>query len=218
MNVLPSKAFRPMTLLQAIRERRAVRDYRPEPVSAGLVYQLIASASWAPSAMNEQPWHFTVVTDKALLDEISRQAKLWLSRSVASMPRPAHFRDLMADESFHILYHAPVLIIISAPAKNQWATEDCALAAQNLMLAATGLGLGSCWIGFAQGWLNTPEACELLNLSNQNICVAPLVVGHPKAPPPAVARKAPAVSWVGGSAPLAWPSGDKPLHNALFHP
>jgi len=35
--------------------------------------------------------------------------------------------------------------------------EDCALAAENLMLAAHGVGLGSCWIGLAQGLLNTPD-------------------------------------------------------------
>lgn len=209
-----------MNVLQAIRERRAVRDYKQEPVSAGMIYQLISSASWAPSAMNEQPWHFTVITDKALLDEISQKAKAWLLQSVSSMPRPNHFRDLLADENFHILYHAPALIVISAPVGGQWVTEDCALAGQNLMLAATGLGLGTCWIGFAQGWLNTPEARELLNLSRHNICVAPLVVGHPKAVPPAVPRKAPAVTWI-GCAPHA-DSGDirarEIASHTLFHP
>jgi hypothetical protein len=98
-----------------------------------------------------------------------------------------------------MLYHAPALVIISAPAENQWAKEDCSVAAQNLMLAATSLGLGSCWIGFAQSWLNTAEARTLLNLSAQNLCVAPIVVGYPKAVLPAVPRKAAAVTWLGTS-------------------
>jgi len=188
-----------MNVLQAIRERRAVRDYTPEPVSASLIYQLISSASWAPSAMNEQPCHFTVVTDEELLDEISAKAKAWLLKNMWSMPRSALFRDLLNDDKFHLFYHAPTLIIISAPSWAQWVTEDCALAAQNLMLTATYLGLGSCWIGFAQGWLNTPEARDLLNLSAQNICVAPIVVGHPKAVLPPVPRKAPLITWVGSA-------------------
>jgi nitroreductase len=186
-----------MDLLQAIRERRAVRDYKPDTVPQDAIHKLISAACWAPSAMNAQPCHFTVVTDKAVLDDISRKAKAWLLKSVYTFPRPVHFRDLLSDKDFHLLYHAPALIIISAPALGQWSTEDCTLAAQNLMLAATSLGLGSCWIGFAQGWLNSQEARELLNLPPQNLCVAPIAIGHPKAVLPPTPRKAPAVNWVG---------------------
>jgi nitroreductase len=188
-----------MNVLQAIRERRAVRDYKPEPVSAGMIYQLISSASWAPSAMNEQPCHFTVVTDTGLLDEISVKAKAWLLKNVWSMPRSALFRDLLKDEKFHLLYQAPALILVSAPSWDQWVIEDCALAAQNMMLTATYLGLGTCWIGFAQGWLNTAEGRALLDLSGQNLCVAPIVVGHPKAVLPPVERKPPVITWVGSA-------------------
>ena len=186
-----------LNLLQTIRDRRAVRDFTGETVSPGVVYQLISAASWAPSAMNGQNCHFTVITDKALLDEISTKAKEWLLKNGPNTLQSQHFRDLLSDENFHLLYNAPVLIVISAPSQNQWATEDCAVAAQNMMLAATGLGLGSCWIGFAQGWLNTPEGQDLLNISRHYRCVAPVIVGHPKAVLPPVPRKAPAISWVG---------------------
>lgn len=188
-----------MNVLRAMRERRAVRDYTPEPVSQGMIYQLISSASWAPSAMNEQPCHFTVVTDEKLLDEISVKAKAWLLENIDLLPHSALFRDLVKDDRFHLLYRAPALIIISGPAQGPWTTEDCTLAAQNMMLAATDLGLGSCWIGFAQGWLNTPQARDLLNLSGRNLCVAPIVIGHPKAVLPPVPRKSPAITWVGSA-------------------
>lgn len=194
-----------MNVLQAIRERRAVRDYTAEPVFPGLIYQLISSASWAPSAMNEQPCHFTVITDVHLLDEISVNAKAWLLKNIDSIPRSTHFRDLLKDEQFQLFYHAPVLIILSAPIQGHWTTEDCALAGQNMMLAATEMGLGSCWIGFAQGWLNTPEARDLLDLPEQNLCVAPIVIGHPKAILPPVARKAPAITWLGSVRQLQVP-------------
>ena len=200
-----------MNVLQAIRDRRAVRDYKKELVSTGMIYQLISSATWAPSAMNCQSCHFTVVTDGALLDEISTRAKSWLLQNVSTLPQAAHFRDLLSDQNFHMLYHAPTLVIISAPFENQWAKEDCSVAAQNLMLAAASLGLGSCWIGFAQSWLNTPEAQALLNLSSRNLCVAPIVVGHPRAVLPAVPRKSPAVTWVGTSSHF-YPDGE-PAHH-----
>jgi S1-C subfamily serine protease len=49
------------------------------------------------------------------------------------------------------------LILISAVRQGPWVVEDCALAAQNMMLAAHGSGFGACWIGFAQSFLNTEE-------------------------------------------------------------
>jgi len=158
---------------------------------------LISAASWAPSAMNEQPWHFTVVTDADLLDEISRRSKEWMLKEVAAMPRPGHFRDLLADPLFHIFYHAPALIVISVPGDGQWSAEDCALAAQNMMLAAFEQKLGSCWIGFAQGWLNTEEGLNLLGLPRHSRVVAPIIVGYPKAASPPVPRKAPLINWIG---------------------
>ena len=186
-----------MNVLEAIRGRRAVRDFKSEPVSAGLLYQLVSAARWAPSAMNEQPWHFTIVTDRTVLDEISAQAKAWLLKNLPSVPRPAHFRDILAEPDFHIFYNAPCLVIISATSTGPWASEDAALAAENLMLMATDLALGSCWIGFAQGWLNTAEGHELLNLSQRAQVVAPIIVGYPKTMPPSVTRKMPLVSWIG---------------------
>lgn len=192
-----------MSILQVIRDRRAVRDYTSDSIPPGVIYQLISAASWAPSAMNGQNCHFTVITDTALLDEISSKAKSWLLKNGGSTLQSQHFRDLLRDENFHLLYNAPVLIVISAPSQNQWATEDCAVAAQNMMLAAASLDLGSCWVGFAQGWLNTPEGQDLLNLSRHYRCVAPIIVGHPKAVLPPVPRKAPAISWVGTASHMA---------------
>jgi nitroreductase len=186
-----------MNVSQAIRARRAIRDFKPEPVSTGMMYQLVSAASWAPSAMNEQPWHFTTVTDQEILDQISVRAKAWLLQNFPIMPRPAHFRDILADPTFHIFYNASCLVVISTAAAGPWMREDAALAAQNLMLMATSLALGSCWIGFAQGWLNTPEGHEILNLPENALVVAPIIVGHPTTIPPPVARKAPLVTWIG---------------------
>lgn len=208
-----------MELRTAIRQRRAVRDYTQEPVSAATLRELISAASWAPSAMNEQPWHFTVVTEAALLDEISSRSKEWMLKGVAAMPRPGHFRDLLADPDFHIFYHAPALIVLSVPGDGQWGAEDCALAAQNLMLAAVDQGLGTCWIGFAQGWLNTGEGHNVLGLPRQSRVVTPIIVGYPKTAPPPVARKAPLITWIGTMAAPPEPEPPPGASNGtLIHP
>lgn len=189
-----------MNLLQAIRGRRAVRDFSGKALSLQSLRELASAASWAPSAMNEQPWHFTVITDSAMLDEISTKAKAW---SLANMPeilRQAHFRDSLSDSSFHLFHHAPAAVIISVPADLEWAREDCAAATQNLMLAAVEMGLGTCWIGFAQDWLASSEGRKLLNLAPEKVVVAAIAVGYPKTLPPSVPRKALALSWIGETA------------------
>jgi nitroreductase len=202
-----------MEVLTAIRQRRAVRHYKPDAVPAGLLRRIIVAASWAPSAMNEQLWRFTVVTGRPLLDEISAQSKVWMLGGLAALPRPDHFHDLLSDPTFDIFYRAPALVVISAPAARPWAIEDCALAAQNLMLAATALELGSCWIGFAQGWLNTQEGRQALKLPAQEQAVAPIVIGYPKTVLPPAPRKPLIIAWIGENALRQQEAGVEPgLH------
>jgi nitroreductase len=186
-----------MDLKEAIYSRRAVREYTAEPVDESTVRQLIDAAIQAPSAMNQQPWSFCVVRDKALLVRISREAKAHLLRTTPAELAPHHFQDLLGNPEFDIFYHAPALIVISCVAESPWAAEDCSLAAQNLMLAAQAVGLGTCWIGFAQTWLRTPDGKAALDLPTTCFPVAPIIVGHSKSAPPPVSRKEPDIRWIG---------------------
>lgn len=101
---------------------------------------MIDAAVQAPNAVNQQPWMFTVVRDQTLVDRISHDAKSHMVATVLPTmpagPQSDHFRSLLNDPHFHIFYHAPVLILISAIAQGPWIVEDCGLAAENLMLAA----------------------------------------------------------------------------------
>jgi nitroreductase len=208
-----------LELLAAIRQRRSIRDYKPDPVPANALRQLVMTACLAPNAMNAQPWHFTIVTDAMVMDEISARAKAWSLQHVPELGGPGHFRDLMKDPQFQLFYHAPALIVISTPEADRWATEDCAVAAQTLMLAALDQELGSCWIGFAQGWLNSGEGHPLLGLPATNRIVAPIAVGYPRAPLPPVLRKSPVINWVGKlAASLPGKNEDADGHHTLNHP
>jgi nitroreductase len=186
-----------MDLYTAIRGRRSVREYTNSALTEAEIGALIHAAVCAPSAVNEQPWAFTVVRDQALLDRVSKAAKAHLLATTAPGPHADHFMHLLSDPDFQIFYHAPALILISATAQGPWMVENCALAAENLMLAAHGAGLGSCWIGFAQGFLNTPEGKQLFDIPQGHMPVSPIIVGHPKAAPPVVARETPTVRWIG---------------------
>jgi nitroreductase len=186
-----------MNLNEAITGRRAVREYTPQTVDKPTVLRLIDAAVQAPSAVNQQPWTFTVVRDQTLLDRISRDAKSHMLATMRPSPHTDHFQSLLNDPDFHIFYHAPVLILISAIAEGSWIVEDCALAAENLMLSAYAAGLGTCWIGFAQSFLNTADGKTLLGLPGTWVPVAPIIVGHAKAVPTSVTRNEPEVRWIG---------------------
>jgi len=185
-----------MDLKEAIYTRRAVREYTAELIGEDTIRSLIDAAIQAPTAVNQQPFAFCVVRDKALLAEISRQAKAPMLKSSPVGLMSHHFQEILNDPKFDIFYHAPVLIQISAVSDIPWAVEDCTLAAENLMLAARAAGLGTCWIGFAQTWLGTPEGKATLKLPASYRPVAPIIVGHPKAVPPPVPRKQPEIRWL----------------------
>jgi nitroreductase len=187
-----------MELLEAINARRSVREFTGEAVSEAVLRELIDAAVQAPSAINQQPWCFVVVREPSLLAHISDQAKAHLLK--ASLGAPAHpFRDMLNDPKFDIFYHAPVLLVIAACQPTDWAVEDCALAAENLMLAAHGAGLGTCWIGFAQHWLGTADGKAALGLPLSHSPIAPIIVGHPLRKPASVPRKAPQIRWLDSS-------------------
>jgi nitroreductase len=188
-----------MDVKEAIYTRRAVRDFTTEPVNDGTLRELIDAAVQAPSAVNQQPWSFCVVRDTAALARISRETKAYMVRTSSVGFASHHFDQVLNEPSFDILYHAPALIVISSVAESPWAVEDCALAAQNLMLAARAAGLGTCWIGFAEAWLGTPEGKAVLELPATSLPVAPIIVGHPKSAPPPVPRREPEIRWIGQS-------------------
>lgn len=186
-----------MDVKTAIFGRRSVREYIPQSVDPQIIRDLIDAAAHAPSAVNQQPWTFTVVRDQTVLAQLSENAKCHMLATMAGNPHSDHFRSRLSNPGFHIFYHAPVLIIISAIEQGPWIVEDCALAAENLMLAAYAAGLGSCWIGFVQSYLNTPEGKKAVGLPAGWVSVAPIILGHPKGTVPAVPRKDPAVKWLG---------------------
>ena len=185
-----------MELLEAIYSRRAVREYTTEPVEQAQLRALIDAAVQAPSAMNQQPWSFCVVRDQELLTQISNNAKAHLLHSTPAGLVAHHLEDMLGNEAFHIFYHAPAMILISATGDGAWMHTDCALAAQNLMLAARAAGLGTCWIGFAQGWLETAEGKAALGLPPAHVPIAPLIVGHPKGTLQSSHRNQPEVRWL----------------------
>ncbi|WP_036283880.1 nitroreductase family protein [Methylocystis sp. ATCC 49242] len=185
-----------MDVLEAISTRRSIRDFLPEAPSRDKIVALIEAATQAPSAVNRQPWSFLVVRDRALLDKISDGAKAFMT-STRPLELPEQLYEKLADPNFHVFYHAPALIVVAAEAKGPWIAEDCALAAENLMIAAHACGLGTCWIGLSQPFLSTREGKQMIGLPETETPFAPIVVGYPRVSAPHPPRKPPRLRWIG---------------------
>ena len=112
-------------MMSVIRKRRSIRKFKPNPIEPEKVDMLVEAALCAPSSRGMQPWEFVVVTDKDLLEKLSR------ARTHGSA----------------FLENAPLAVVVCAdPDKSDVWIEDCSIAAIFVQLTAESLGLGSCWI------------------------------------------------------------------------
>jgi nitroreductase len=180
-----------MTALQAIYERRSVRDYTNATVPQPKITELLHAAVQAPSALNQQPWAFAIFQGKERLKSFSDRAKPAFAKSLSSAS--SELRRMLTDPDFNMFYNANTLIVICARPGGINPAEDCCLAAQNLMLAAHAMGLATCTIGLARPWLNLPEVKAELGIPATLTPVFPVIVGYPSAHPPAVPRNAPEI-------------------------
>lgn len=117
-----------MDVLEAILNRRSIRQYTGQTISDDVIETLLKAAMYAPSAVNKQPWHYIVFRDREIGEKIIS------FHQNASMLRQADAAILVCwdEELQHDAGYGPV---------------DCSAATQNILLAAFGHGLGSVWIG-----------------------------------------------------------------------
>ncbi len=186
-----------MELMDAIRNRRAVREYSDVPIKRATIERVINAAILAPSAMNLQPWAFAALLHRERIGEYAGRIKSWLLTNFSQAPFDASLRALIEDESYSVFHHAPALALVLAKSLQSQAYEDCCLAAENLMLAARDEGLGTCCIGLARPWLNLRSTKHELGLPEQYEVVVPIVLGHPKAWPEPHGRRPAEIHWLG---------------------
>ena len=60
-----------MEVTEAIRTRRSIRGYKPDPVPMEILKRVLETATFSPSAMNTQPWEVAVITGETL-DNVRR--------------------------------------------------------------------------------------------------------------------------------------------------
>lgn len=185
----------PMSEIEAIYSRRAVRNYLPQILDRETINSLLDAAVQAPTAMHEEPWSFVVIQDKETLNSLSNSIKALIYNEAHNYPKTQskHLLQLVENPEFHAFYNASTLIVIYSKYHGPFVAADCWLAAENLMLTACAQGLGTCVIGLAVSALNTPEWKMKLNLPSNIVAIAPIIVGIPDGETQVVPRKSPEV-------------------------
>lgn len=111
-----------MEAMHALTTRRSVRRYKPEPVPQDRLLAIANAGRLAPSARNEQPCEFVIVTEPAGRRRIAE----------------------IADYGKFIADAAACIVVLARP--TGYYLEDGSAATTNMLNAATALGLGSCWV------------------------------------------------------------------------
>lgn len=114
--------------MDPILNRRSIRKYTDQPVADEDVTYLLRAAMSAPSAHNEQPWHFIVIRDRRLLSEI---------------PKVHPYAQMAAGAQLAIL----VCSDLALDTRSGFWVQDCAAATENILIAAQSKGLGAVWVG-----------------------------------------------------------------------
>lgn len=157
-------------ILDVIKERRSIRDYKEGDLSKENIKTLLEAARWAPSGSNIQAWRIYIVRGKKL--------------------------GAIKKFSPGLLSDPPVIFVLCADveeaedkggklSKDVLTKMDIAIAAQNICLQATAMDLGTCYIGS----FNKKATAEILELPDHHVPELILTIGKPKKIPEPPKRK-----------------------------
>lgn len=164
------------TTIETILNRRSTRIFKDTPVPKDALEAIIQSALYAPSAHNQQPWHFTIIQNKDFINHMNV-----VSKETARHSESEYLKKLGNNDQFHVFYNAPVVIIVSGDESAMSPRLDTAAAAENMLIAAESLGLGSCWVGMLRLCVNGEVGkpiVEKFNLPEGYLPYFAVVIGH----------------------------------------
>jgi nitroreductase len=168
-----------MNLMDAIKGRRSVRSYRPDPIPEESLQTVLEAVRWSPSWANTQCWEVIVVRDA--------EVKKLLAETL-SATNPARKGVIQAPITLALVAiegKAGFFKREAATDKGDWYMFDCGSAIQNLCLAAHAEGLGTVIVGsFA-----APKAAEILQVPRGRAVVALTPLGFAETTPSPPKRK-----------------------------
>lgn len=129
-----------------ILTRRSCRKFTDQPISKEDLDMILKAGIYAPSGMNRQSWHFTVIRQKENIQKLAEVVKV------------------AADRASDYDFYAPnVIVLISNDRDNVNGLADVSCAMENMFLMAHSLGISSCWINQLRGNCDKDEVRAMLN-------------------------------------------------------
>ncbi len=150
-------------VLNNIASRVSVRSYLDKPVEEAKIEQLLRAGMAAPSAMNKQPWHFVVVTDK---------------QQLAALAKANPYAGMAAKAPLAIVVCGDMSKALPGSAREFW-VQDCSAATENILLAANAMGLGAVWTGTYPSEERVKAVSKVLQLPKKLIPLNTIVIGYP---------------------------------------
>ena len=150
-------------VLNNILKRTSIRSYLDKSVEEEKIEKLLRAGMAAPTAKNKQPWHFVVVTDKSLLQKLSKVNP---------------YAEMVARAPLAIVVCGDMTKALDGNAREFW-VQDCSAASENILLAATGLGLGAVWTSTYPSEERCAAVSEVLGLPETLIPLNTIVIGYP---------------------------------------
>jgi nitroreductase len=147
-------------LMNAIFERVSIRKYQNKPVEKEKLDQLMKAAMAAPSAGNQQPWEFYIITDRELLKRLADVSP---------------YSGCMANAAAAIV---PCYYSSGLPLQ-EYAQIDCSIASENILLEAVNLGLGAVWLGIAPEEERMQQVEKILNIPAELTAFSLISCGYP---------------------------------------
>ena len=209
----------PEVFRDIITSRRSVRQFKNMPVPHDVIEQILNLARYAPTASNEQNVAYIVITDKKLIEEaannifgfVSRlynKTKKGIGRIIVNLTglnnnRYLKVMDYVQKQNAEtgrdfILHNAPVLILIHAPKRARFVSDNCNIAATTIINYAHALGLGTCLTGLLTMSLRySGNLRKKLGVPKDRRIYASLVMGYSAYRyTNTVSRKKPEVQWL----------------------
>lgn len=188
-----------MDVMEAIRGRRTIHGFRPDPVSQEQIEQMLEAAIWAPNHRLTNPWEFYVVRGEAKAKLARLRGEL--KRLRHAEPESEAARKLGAKSEQNLAAASCAILVCQrlegSPAQQEEGLLSVGCAIQNLMLAAHGMGIGTFW--GTGPVINHPETFALLGVPEGQKGVGLILVGYPAANEIPVPPRVPARSkthWV----------------------
>ena len=177
-------------IFEVIKNRRSVRAYKDEQIDDEAIEKILEAAVMAPTARGEAPWHFTVVQNKEVLQEINDSVRSILSNSGDEL------LEAIAESGVNVMHNAPTVVFVSAKSDATNMQADCSAAIENMLLAAEGLDIGSCWLGLVAIYFSVEENLKKLHIPDGYTPLYGVALGYKVEPNEPNPRKDVFVNWV----------------------